>query len=1440
MIFSIAQHKYLCALVILLSILPGVIRAVDKSGVITGNEEWSGSIQITGNITVSQDGVLIIHPGTSVTVQGSYSIQIEKNGRIMAQGTPTDSIVFIPLSISAGWGGISFSEMDEHADSSVFQYCSIQHCYRKSNGSAFSAAEFHKLRLSNCRIMHCENDNKYGAGFYGDSANVIIRNCYFAYNHAGHGGGLYFIDSDPLIEGSTFHHNTSYWDAAAMFFYCSDPRISNCLVTYNEVGSSGGEALYFEESKGVITDSKILNNENVGICCYHAGISIVNTVIANNTGYDAGGIHLINAHPSIINSTIVNNFGSTTGGINCSFYSRPKILNSIIWNNYGAHNEVKTDQYNPIAVNSDIKEGYKLSLPVSDYVNCISKNPLFVNPIEHIGPHKDALSADWNLKPCSPCINRGINDSLPASVTRDISGLPRIFDNTVDIGTYESQLVETPLNKRMTLYVRPGGTGNGTSWDQAMGNLQDAIDTPFDCYEGIDIWVAAGSYYPDTLRVASKRDASLMLRNNVRILGGFRGDESNLEQRNPELNRTILSGNIGSKMDDHDNSEHVIYAGFVDSTAILDGLTVSGGLSGDDGAGIFCSYASLTLVNMRFENNNAYGNGGAIYAFYSNPYLLNTILYNNEAASFGGGGYFHYSNPHLCNCRIINNKIGNNFDGGGLHFSNSDPLILNTIIANNVSGSIGDGGGIYCYCSDPVIINSTIANNYSNDEGGGIYCGPDSNLKIYNSILWNNQNRDEINHFAPVSNLNIIVNNSIVQEGNKYFIPEQSFQSNQDMNPRFLKPSLLAGNSPDAWEADWNVAPCSPAIDGGENTLLPELFETDLNGMSRIVNNIVDIGPYENQGGSAGILDKQIIHVKQNATGDGTSWANATGDLYHALTNPAGCYRVNEIWVAAGTYKPDSTGLSDRRNATFRMLNNVKVYGGFAGNELSLSERNPEINITRLSGDIGVPGDSTDNCYHVVTFDKNDTTCLLDGLFIGFGNATGNFPNEKGGGIHCINTDLILSNVVIHNNRAEYSGGGMYVNNSTVELNHMEFVRNTSHYTAAMAIEKSTFLLQNSIIYNNDGETAGGIAISESRGKLRNCLISNNNSGAVASSGSNYAIVNCSILNNESSWSDAGDIRTYNDTLLILNSILWNNVNPIAKIKEIGRNFHMMIRNSDVQYGSGIELPREQYLNNIDADPNFYNPIKATGIADDFSKADWSLRRCSPCVDAGSNDINYISLTDLATNPRIFNNTIIDIGPYEVQYPKASGPTDILLSNNLVNKDYELNTAIGKFTAIDDDSHDFLYTFTTIPEYGSYDSMYFKINADSIYAENPLPLNRQEYNFVVRVTDDQECLLEKPFTIINSDVTGIGKPLHGSDVLIYPNPTTGLLTIRVGSVAGGTVWISLYDTMGKLVLSKEIMPDDLYQVDLSHLNSGSYTLVITHGEDIYRKSVILY
>ena len=142
----------------------------------------------------------------------------------------------------------------------------------------------------------------------------------------------------------------------------------------------------------------------------------------------------------------------------------------------------------------------------------------------------------------------------------------------------------------------------------------------------------------------------------------------------------------------------------------------------------------------------------------------------------------------------------------------------------------------------------------------------------------------------------------------------------------------------------------SPAIDAGNNSLIPAGVTTDLSGNARIQDGkgdntaTVDLGAYERG------VPLPTIYVSATAVGEnnGSSWANAYTDLQAALirSNPG-----DSLFVAAGTYKP-TTGTS--RAATFNIPAGVLVYGGFAGNEANLAARDLSAgNETILSGDLG-------------------------------------------------------------------------------------------------------------------------------------------------------------------------------------------------------------------------------------------------------------------------------------------------------------------------------------------------------------------------------------------------------------------------------------------------------------------------------------------------------
>src|SRR5690606_9458410 len=92
----------------------------------------------------------------------------------------------------------------------------------------------------------------------------------------------------------------------------------------------------------------------------------------------------------------------------------------------------------------------------------------------------------------------------------------------------------------------------------------------------------------------------------------------------------------------------------------------------------------------------------------------------------------------------------------------------------------------------------------------------------------------------------------------------------------------------------------------------------------------VDVGPYEHDSPPV----TPVLHVRHDATGvgTGTSWADAFTDLNAAFaTALVARGPVQEIWVASGTYRP--AGAGGNRQASFAVLTNLGVYGGFSGTE---------------------------------------------------------------------------------------------------------------------------------------------------------------------------------------------------------------------------------------------------------------------------------------------------------------------------------------------------------------------------------------------------------------------------------------------------------------------------------------------------------------------------
>lgn len=200
---------------------------------------------------------------------------------------------------------------------------------------------------------------------------------------------------------------------------------------------------------------------------------------------------------------------------------------------------------------------------------------------------------------------------------------------------------------------------------------------------------------------------------------------------------------------------------------------------------------------------------------------------------------------------------------------------------------------------------------------------------------------------------------------------------------------------------------------------------------------------------SCGVSSAATWFVKPIASGSGTgtSWANAAGASQLAAIILAAA-SGDQVWVvgtaAGATYYP-TTGTS--RAASFTLKSGVGVYGGFAGTETTIAQRNPAANVTILSGDIGTVGNNSDNSYNVVV-STNVNGATLSGFTITNGNANGTGQNSTGGGIY--NSDgassnlLVITNCIITRNSAVGDGGGVYNTGGGISFDTCTISSNTS------------------------------------------------------------------------------------------------------------------------------------------------------------------------------------------------------------------------------------------------------------------------------------------------------------------------------------------------------------------------------------------------------------
>ena len=628
----------------------------------------------------------------------------------------------------------------------------------------------------------------------------------------GRGGGIYVVN------------NSNDGNAQSRFF-----RISQCNFA-NNYGMRGG-AIYVDNSctnqQSAISYCSFFNNvagkrgasDNEGGGMWIDGTATVyNCNINNNTN---GGIRL-SSTSKIVNCSVIANTVSavdlTTAGASGSD-GGGAVYNTVLWHCTTLCKNDTRPVFKSCAfseVESADGKDANGNVRISIQNHTTKPAPWFVQSVVNLGYDfsfssnlKQLFNTSFRFEETSALYGAGDlqyyqnyieKSNLEATGSTDVRGKKRYESSSIDIGAYEYER----LMAGRIRYVMPNrvGKGDGSSWENAMDDIQKAINDLAEDANGMkgEVWVAEGTYeIKNRIAEAQNAPTSLLMKDGISVYGSFKGDEKSRAERiaaSTDLKEpwswhypSIIKGNgyestTWSPTDEEwkvtSSSYHVVWfaplpdggQAFSDNV-YLEGFTIEGGayqetndpkFYPDCGAGVYMDDPNAKLRYCIVRNcnpgikdtENKTPRGGGIYC--RNGMTEGNLVYNCSAY-MGGGIYI--DDAGFVTRSMVTNCSANMGAGVYLKGDATDPnkayyqILATSVVSNNTSTRNGavyvDGHGL--------VINNTITNNYTTNTSdaadkessntGGVYIKKKG--LIANNIIWNNsllQSTSNSNHQA--------------------------------------------------------------------------------------------------------------------------------------------------------------------------------------------------------------------------------------------------------------------------------------------------------------------------------------------------------------------------------------------------------------------------------------------------------------------------------------------------------------------------------------------------------------------------------------------------------------------------------------------------------------------------------------------------------------------
>lgn len=419
-------------------------------------------------------------------------------------------------SCNADYGGGIYFRSD---NDTLAVNCMISDCYGSDGGGGIYCNGNNVPVVSGCTITGCGSKSGGGIAITGPGARIdscLIEQC--SANFSGSGGGLHITGTGQTVITRTGITDCTAPSAGGIYATAS-VSLSECKVTGNDAENSGGGIWLDSVPSAVISHCNIEGNnanEAGGILAENSVLDLSHCTVSWNNSFQGygGAVHGYASELSVINNQFTENRAASLGGaifLEGSYLDHPHriiqnlfLLNGVYYEGKGGTIYIRGCRADVISTTISgymAGQGESIYLEGTENVRVIStiltgqsdsqlvtenasgtvvswcdirggwsgpgqgnffQDPEFFKEYQYWPQY----TYDYSLKETSPCIDKGLPDTTGWNLPmKDIAGNPRICNERMDIGAYESNFLFQSsdtgvcLGQSLSLEVMPVAAG---------------------------------------------------------------------------------------------------------------------------------------------------------------------------------------------------------------------------------------------------------------------------------------------------------------------------------------------------------------------------------------------------------------------------------------------------------------------------------------------------------------------------------------------------------------------------------------------------------------------------------------------------------------------------------------------------------------------------------------------------------------------------------------------------------------------------------------------------------------------------------------------------------------------------------------------------------------------------------------------------------------------